>query len=267
MADISAIDQTAAAPAQATPAAGDNVAQMKALASQFEALLLGQMMKQMRESLFSDDEDETQTSGFGSNPLAEQMYSELSVALSKNGGLGLGDALGPALAKQAAQGDALSAALQGAASPLSVGLPVPGGGDTDTPSINPVAAAGLLGPSGRVTSAYGWRQDPIEGGVKFHQGTDIARPIGHDVEAADAGRVESVGEVQGYGLTVVIRHAGGLETRYAHLSQSLVKAGDLVTWGEVIARSGSSGKSTGPHLHFEVIRDGQPVDPSGYVQF
>ena len=116
---------------------------------------------------------------------------------------------------------------------------------------------------GRVSSSYGWRKDPIDGQTKFHKGVDLAMPVGHDVPAARKGEVAFAGEVNGYGLTVVVRHDDQTATRYAHLSQILVNPGDTVSAGQTIALSGSSGKSTGPHLHFEVIEAGQSVDPSG----
>ena len=273
MSEMPIVDQAppcGAAPAGQTPAAGkaapNNLEQMKSLAAQFESVLLGQMMKQMRESLFSENDEDGKASGFASGPLADQVYSELSLALSRAGGVGLGEALGGALARQAGAGP-LSGVSGGLADvsrmAASLGVPLPQGQglDQDSPVADAVAASGLLGPSGRVSSTFGWRRDPIGGDVKFHSGTDIAMPVGQDVLAAQAGQVESVGDVPGYGLTVVVRHQGGLATRYAHLSEADVKVGQTVTQGQVIAKSGSSGKSTGPHLHFEVIKDGQAVDP------
>jgi murein DD-endopeptidase MepM/ murein hydrolase activator NlpD len=155
----------------------------------------------------------------------------------------------------------MSSAFGNASATPSLGLPMPAGLDQDAPAADPITASGLLGPTGRVSSAFGWRNDPFDGAVKFHSGTDIAMPVGQDVLAAQAGRVESVGDVPGYGLTVLVRHQGGISTRYAHLSEATVKAGEAVTQGQVIAKSGSSGKSTGPHLHFEVLKDGQSLDP------
>jgi murein DD-endopeptidase MepM/ murein hydrolase activator NlpD len=117
--------------------------------------------------------------------------------------------------------------------------------------------------SGRVTSSYGWRRDPLDGSLRLHKGTDIAMPVGQEVPAARAGRVGFAGELPGYGLTVVVNHDGGRATRYAHLSELTVGAGDAVVEGQVIARSGATGRATGPHLHFELLEDGKPVDPVG----
>ena len=114
-----------------------------------------------------------------------------------------------------------------------------------------------------VTPVYGWRRDPIDGTARLHKGTDIALPVGYDVPAAGPGEVAFVGEQSGYGLTVVINHDGQRSTRYAHLSEATVRVGDLVTEGQVVARSGASGRVTGPHLHFELLENGRPVDPAG----
>jgi murein DD-endopeptidase MepM/ murein hydrolase activator NlpD len=103
----------------------------------------------------------------------------------------------------------------------------------------------------------------MSGATKFHNGIDLAMPVGDDVPAARAGEVISAGELPGYGKTVVVKHDDTTSTRYAHLSTILVTPGDMVAAGQTIARSGASGKATGPHLHFEVLRDGRSVDPYG----
>lgn len=119
-------------------------------------------------------------------------------------------------------------------------------------------------PAGPVTSAFGWRRDPITGALRFHQGIDLRAAFGEAVTAAAAGRVVFSGEQGGYGTTVVIEHDNGIQTRYAHLSSALVRAGEIVKAGDILGRAGSSGRSTGPHLHFEVTVDGRPADPSTF---
>lgn len=113
-----------------------------------------------------------------------------------------------------------------------------------------------------MSSPFGWRQDPITGGSSFHQGVDLKMAYGRDVKAAAAGTVVFAGTQGGYGQTVVINHEGGRQTRYAHLSAENVRAGDVVSEGQIIGKSGNSGRSTGPHLHFELLVDGHPVDPA-----
>jgi murein DD-endopeptidase MepM/ murein hydrolase activator NlpD len=107
------------------------------------------------------------------------------------------------------------------------------------------------------------RKDPFNGEVKMHKGTDIPMPYGADVRTAGHGTVVSVGQVSGYGLQIVVDHGDGVTTRYAHLSSAAVQPGDTVARGQIIAASGNSGRSTGPHLHFEVLTQGRPIDPQG----
>lgn len=104
-----------------------------------------------------------------------------------------------------------------------------------------------------ITSLFGWRVHPIYGTERFHSGTDLGAPTGTPVLAAQAGRVSVADFLSGYGLTVILRHGDNtVETRYAHLSQLLVQPGEWVEQGDVIGLVGSTGNSTGPHLHFEL---------------
>jgi len=123
---------------------------------------------------------------------------------------------------------------------------------------------GLLWPvSGRISSGYGWRTHPIFHTREFHTGIDIAVPYGTPIQAALDGDVLFDGWMRGYGRLVILDHGNGLSTTYSHLSAALVHAGQRVKRGDVIARIGSTGWSTGPHLFFEVRMDGQPVNPLG----
>ena len=116
-----------------------------------------------------------------------------------------------------------------------------------------------------VSSSYGWRRDPFTGESKFHSGLDIVCDEGSSVWAAASGTVIEAGEKGSYGLCVLIDHGNGYKTRYAHLSKILVKVGDEVQKGEKIARSGMTGRATGPHLHFEVILNGETQHPLDYI--
>ena len=117
----------------------------------------------------------------------------------------------------------------------------------------------------KITSPYGYRNHPILKKKKLHTGIDIAVPSGTGVLAANAGTVIYSGYNGGYGNTVIIDHGGKISTLYAHNSKLLVKVGDKVEKGKVISKSGSTGLSTGPHLHFEVRENGQHVDPMKYL--
>lgn len=113
----------------------------------------------------------------------------------------------------------------------------------------------------RISSGFGWRSDPMQGDRRLHAGIDIPGRLGSGVQATAAGTVRSAGWRGGYGYMVEIDHGGGLYSRYGHLSQILVPAGAHVAQGETIARMGSTGRSTGSHLHFELRENGRPVDP------
>ena len=118
----------------------------------------------------------------------------------------------------------------------------------------------------KVTSEFGYRQNPTGAGSEGHTGLDMAVPLGTEVRAVKDGRVLFVRYKQtGYGYHVAIDHGGGLVTMYAHCSEILVTEGQTVAAGEVIAKSGSTGRSTGPHLHLEVIQDGVPQNPRQYL--
>jgi murein DD-endopeptidase MepM/ murein hydrolase activator NlpD len=113
----------------------------------------------------------------------------------------------------------------------------------------------------KITSTYGPRIDPVYGGDGFHHGVDIAAASGTPVVAAADGRVAYAGWCGGYGIAVFIWHENGMETRYAHLSGTAVRQGTVVKAGDIIGYVGSTGKSTGPHLHFEVRVGGKAVNP------
>ncbi len=118
---------------------------------------------------------------------------------------------------------------------------------------------------GVVTSKFGYRRHPITGRYSMHKGIDIAAPTGTDIVAMADGVVIFSGRKGGYGNIVELRHPNGLETRYAHNSRNLVREGDVVRKSQVIAKLGSTGRSTGPHIHFEVRRNGEAVNPMQYL--
>jgi murein DD-endopeptidase MepM/ murein hydrolase activator NlpD len=117
----------------------------------------------------------------------------------------------------------------------------------------------------RISSPFGNRTDPFTGRQAFHPGIDFPWPIGTPVMAAGDGKVIYVGQINGYGNVIDIDHGGGIVTRYGHLSAFLVTQGEQVKTGMPIARVGNTGRTTGPHLHFEVRRNDQPVNPTYYL--
>ncbi len=161
---------------------------------------------------------------------AQHFSPAVAAALARPGVSGLAAAHDPA------QGTSAAAALQ-------AGLPM----------AAPV--------TGDITSDYGWRDDPFKGDKAWHAGMDIAAPAGDPVAACWDGTVTYAGTRGGYGNVVEVSHPGGWKSVYGHLRSASVAAGDVVTAGEKIAEVGSTGRSTGPHLHFELRRDGETVDP------
>jgi murein DD-endopeptidase MepM/ murein hydrolase activator NlpD len=126
--------------------------------------------------------------------------------------------------------------------------------------VRPIPAL-IDGHADRVTSLFGMRNDPLCGKRRFHAGVDVAAVSGTPARAAASGVVSFAGEQSGYGRMVVVDHGGGVSTVYAHASALLVQAGDQVNAGTEIIRVGQSGRATGPHLHFELRKDGVAVDP------
>jgi murein DD-endopeptidase MepM/ murein hydrolase activator NlpD len=129
------------------------------------------------------------------------------------------------------------------------------------PAIQPVSNKDLK----HVASGYGWRIDPIYKTQKKHTGMDFSSPIGTEVFATGKGKVICVEtDSWGYGKHIIIDHGYGYQTLYGHLSEYTVKVGQKVERGDLIGLVGSTGKSTGPHLHYEVIKHGEKVNPAGY---
>lgn len=118
----------------------------------------------------------------------------------------------------------------------------------------------------RVTSHYGYRKDPFTGKAEFHSGMDFDADTGTKVTTVAAGVVNWAGRHAEYGNMVEINHGSGLVTRYAHNKSNLVKAGDVVKKCQLIALAGSTGRSTAPHVHFEVYKNGRVVDPATYIR-
>jgi murein DD-endopeptidase MepM/ murein hydrolase activator NlpD len=116
--------------------------------------------------------------------------------------------------------------------------------------------------NGRVTSGFGSRFHPILGYRRMHAGLDLAASYGSPIVAAADGRVASAGWSGGYGNLVRISHAGGLQTMYGHMSRIVARSGEMVRQGQLIGYVGSTGLSTGPHLHYEVLKNGRAVNPT-----
>ncbi len=118
---------------------------------------------------------------------------------------------------------------------------------------------------GKINSGFGYRKDPFNSRIGFHSGVDIDAKYGDPVVATADGVVEKTGWQGSYGKTIVLQHEDGFETIYGHLSKITVEEGQKIKVGEVIGKAGSTGRSTGTHLHYEVIKDGKRVNPSNFL--
>jgi murein DD-endopeptidase MepM/ murein hydrolase activator NlpD len=128
-----------------------------------------------------------------------------------------------------------------------------------TPSVEPIDVAYAI------SSTYGWREDPFTGEDNYHYGIDFRAPQGTPVRATAAGVVSFVGERSDYGLMVTIDHGDGVETKFAHLESAQCREGESVHRGDIIGTLGSSGRSTGPHVHYEVRVNGVAQNPARYI--
>ncbi len=210
-------------------------------ARDMEAILLRQMLRS--SGAYGGGE------GAGASVRADMFVGALADAVEKAGGLGLAETLSRAMgAEPASPAGAPTTAVtprSGAPSPMFPAA-LPGG------AVTPVA--------GRVTSAFGLRTDPFTGAEREHAGVDVGAPEGSAIRATSGGVVRSAGPRGGYGQAVEIDHGNGLTTLYGHASELLVQEGDAVEAGQEIAHVGSTGRSTGSHLHFEVRMGGRPVE-------
>jgi murein DD-endopeptidase MepM/ murein hydrolase activator NlpD len=252
----------AAAPAMTPGLASDaERQQIKQLAQEFEALLMTQMLREMRRSMLSDEPPE---GGLGSDVMTDTIDVELGRALSRVGGFGLSGVMLSALERRVGAGTLPTEGRTQAPveRPVVTAPPIPAAAPAQTPVIPASREGEFKVPDGPVSSGFGWRRDPFTGETRFHRGIDVAQPYGRDVSVAASGTVVFAGERGTYGTMVVVEHASGQQTRYAHLSESAVRVGEAVETGQVIGKAGNSGRSTGSHLHFEVVAFGQAVDPA-----
>jgi murein DD-endopeptidase MepM/ murein hydrolase activator NlpD len=266
--DLSAMVQ---GPVASTSASADGGARPEAdrariaeAAKQFEAMFLLQMLKQMRQSMLADESEEP---GLGAGTMFDTIDAELSKKLAGQSG-GLTPMLLEAMSKAgaglgtAAGGSVTAAPMMLATPGAAPAIPlVPAALPLKTEHVKPIGS-GTDDPPGEVTSGFGWRKDPFTGTSRFHAGVDIRASYGRDVGSVAAGRVVSAGVQGGYGQSVVVEHAPGLRTRYAHLSSIDVEEGQAIESGAVLGKVGQSGRATGPHLHFEVLKNGQAVNPA-----
>jgi murein DD-endopeptidase MepM/ murein hydrolase activator NlpD len=230
-------------PATTTPA---DDARLREAARNMEAILLRQMLRS--SGVYGGGE------GPGASVREDLFVNALADAVESAGGLGIADMLARSMG-----------AAPGSAAPAPRLAPSPS--LLPARAVTPLAAAGplpgeVLPLAGHVGSGFGMRTDPFTHQPRRHDGVDVGAPEGAPIRATADGVVRSAGPRGGYGYAVEIDHGNGLTTLYGHASELLVEAGQTVQAGQEIARVGSTGRSTGPHLHFEVRVGGRAVDPA-----
>ena len=231
-------------------------------ATQMEAYFLRQILKEMQP----DTSNSLMNPGHSGRMFKEMLNEALADSMSKAGGIGLAGMIREQLieaqgARSVAGKSAVSSAFLAASGrSLSSKTRAYGGGTSS------LSALPLEGMGKNTTSNFGKRLDPFTKESRFHSGMDIAAPTGTKVSSTGAGTVIRAGNAGGYGNLVGVDHGGGLETRYAHLHEIHVRVGQKVNAGAELGQVGSTGRSTGPHLHFEVRRDGQALDPTKEIK-
>ncbi|MGE0399512.1 MAG: peptidoglycan DD-metalloendopeptidase family protein [Kofleriaceae bacterium] len=243
---MTAISATANAPAQPTQAE-----QAKTAAKQLEAFFMRQLLAEARPAGGGGIDG-----GFAGDTFKQMLDDALAEKMSGAGGMGMA-------AMFEKQLDGTAAITTSAMAPRPELAPLP------NPSLLGDEVNGAprfaLPVIGRATSGYGERIDPIHHTKSLHPGFDLAAPTGTQVGAARGGEVVHAGPAGTYGNLVILRHEDGFETRYAHLSEVHVKKGDQVQTGQDVGAVGSTGHSTGPHLHFEIRKEGKALDPRPHL--
>jgi murein DD-endopeptidase MepM/ murein hydrolase activator NlpD len=221
---------------------------LKDAAEQFEALLTNYLLKVMRSTV-DKQEDEEGSGGNGKEIYQEMFDNEISLHIARNKSLGIAELLYRQLQDQVNGNN-----KEEASAPDS----------SHESMVSPFQTSSVVNPSDsavHVSSGYGWRSDPLDHQLRFHHGVDVAAPAGSPIYAFQDGRVVFSGTMGEYGKTIIIEHENGLRSLYAHAEQTNVQAGEAVTGGQLLGLVGSSGRSTGSHLHFELQKAGEPLNP------
>ncbi len=243
--------------------------ELKKVSREFEALFLEKIWKEMKKTVSPD--------GIFHNPITEKYLGmfdwQFALTLSRDGGIGLGDFLYNQLRQQLEEKSTElppldNPPLKKHPSPLQTRHHYREEVEKLAKEIEKNRGTkALLNPlwpipgDKDITSPFGWRRDPFLGDIRWHTGIDIGAPAGTPIRAIAGGKVIFSGYKKGYGNLVILKHKGGWESYYAHNEKNLVHQGEEIKPGEIIARVGSSGRATGPHLHLEVRRRGSPINP------
>jgi peptidoglycan hydrolase FlgJ len=241
---------------------------IKRVAIQFEEILINTLLKEtLKEETEKEGEEEGLSLHTGSFTDLRQMF--LSQYIADNGGLGYREIIEQQIKAHYFNDDIKNSDNNTTSSPKS--LPVSTlhtkAATSATSATSPTLMENISSPvTGPISSDYGWRKDPIDGLTRFHTGVDFDVPSKTPVKSFMEGDVTFSGWEQGYGYLVEIKHPNGMVSRYGHNSELKVKEGDHIDSGAVIALSGSSGRSTGPHLHFELRKGEFSLNPEKIIE-
>jgi murein DD-endopeptidase MepM/ murein hydrolase activator NlpD len=240
--------------------------QLRSATQEFEALFLSYMLKVMRSTVDSEKEE---SSSLGKDVYMEMFDNEIALNIARVRSLGIGEMMYRQLTAQSSknresESNSRSRRTEADSPPLPIGSPshdkpesLIDKGNLEEPFVVPIA--------GELTSAYGLRRHPLTQETRFHQGLDIAAPTGTLFRAAQSGTVIFSGFLGGYGNTIILEHADGYRTLYAHATKLLVSQGEKVSAEQDIGIVGNTGRSTGTHLHFELQRGGEKADPLNFL--
>jgi flagellar protein FlgJ len=261
----------------------------EAVAKEFESILLQQVISAMRKTVPESGMLEASASR---RMLDGAFDQEVARSLAAKGGLGIAEQIVGQIQREQARRDATAGITQRSVRSASPTVATTASAATArAAAIAPARSVASLAPTiaapptraaatgavesevavtpvqGEISSRFGMRSDPFTGKERFHAGVDVAAPRGTAIRSVGDGEVVFSGWRRGgEGRVVEVRHADGLVTSYAHAEKTLVRAGQHVVAGEVVATVGSSGRASGPHLHFAAARDGQAIDPSGILE-
>lgn len=244
-----------------TPGAGNGEAALRQAARQLEGVFVKLMFEEMAKTVGD--------AGLFPKAPGSDMYEQwfrgaVAEQWTAAGGTGLGDDIAASLGaseRNTGLGE-LRSALRAASGKVEAL-------DERRESRSPVDAAPktVQWPvPGAISSGFGPRQHPVSGHADDHRGVDIAVPVGTPVRVPYAGRVHEVGESSALGRYVVVEHEGGYRSVFGHLSEAPLRVGEPVRAGDVVAKSGNTGRSTGPHLHYGLYRNGRAVDPTPHLR-
>jgi murein DD-endopeptidase MepM/ murein hydrolase activator NlpD len=249
--------------------------ELKKATQEFEAVFIGYMLKVMRSTVEPADDE---GGALGKDVYLSMFDQEIALQMARNSSLGIGEMMYRQLEQTVKETKTLAgtppseteAPLPASRRPAGVEHPVPGQPEapthhhrqeTTSEGDQEAPTAWSAPVEGRLSSAFGKRADPFTQTTRIHRGVDIAARAGAPIRAAQSGTVVFSGHLSGYGNTIILEHAGGYRTLYGHASRNLVNEGDLISTEQVIGEVGSSGRSTGTHLHFELQKGGARVDP------